>query len=217
MTHDTDVSAATNLDAFCKTSVRTGILGTIALSLSMQPVRAMDPATQQEERMTQKHPAPSEKTPKQCALPLSDAELRKRLTPQQYQVLRESKTEQPFANAYWNNKQPGLYVDVVTGEPLFASVDKFDSGTGWPSFFRPIRPETIVEKQEASHGMIRTEVRSKSSDSHLGHVFDDGPQPSGLRYCINSAALRFVPKDELEKEGYGQYRHLFESSPDSSP
>ena len=151
-----------------------------------------------------------DKAPKwQCELPKSDEELRKTLTPEQYQIMRKNGTEQPFANAYWNNKQPGLYVDRISGEPLFASSDKFESGTGWPSFLRPVKPEAIVEKPDTTHGMARTEVRSKMSNSHLGHVFDDGPQPTGLRYCINSASLRFIPLDDLDKEGYGEYRALF--------
>ena len=152
----------------------------------------------------------------QCPLPLSDAELKKRLTEEQYHVTRQGGTERPFANAYWNNKQPGLYVDVVTGEPLFASTDKFDSRTGWPSFTKPITPGMIEEKKDAAYGMVRTEVRAKNSGSHLGHVFDDGPAPTGLRYCINSAALRFIPVEELEKAGYGKYLKLFQQGSSSS-
>ena len=148
-----------------------------------------------------------------CPLPLSDDEIKQRLTQEQYYVTRQSGTERPFANPYWNNKRPGLYVDVLSGEPLFASTDKFDSRTGWPSFTKPIKPETIAEHADTDHGMMRTEVRSKSSNSHLGHVFDDGPQPTGLRYCINSAALRFIPVEELEQAGYGQYRSLFSQDP----
>ena len=153
----------------------------------------------------------------QCALPMSDAELRKTLSPEQYRILRENGTERPFANALWDNKRAGLYVDPISGQPLFASLSKFDSGTGWPSFTHPIEPEALVERTDASHGTTRTEVRSKTSDSHLGHVFDDGPGPTGLRYCINSAALKFVPVEELEKEGYGQYRSLFQSSSKTPP
>ena len=134
-----------------------------------------------------------------------------RLSAEQYRVTQRNGTEPPFENAYWDNKEPGLYVDVVSGEPLFTSMDKFDSGCGWPSFTKPIEAENVVERHDSSHGMTRTEVRSNQGDSHLGHVFPDGPREAGgLRYCINSASLRFVPLDELEKEGYGGYRKLFE-------
>jgi methionine-R-sulfoxide reductase len=140
------------------------------------------------------------------------AQLKSALTPEQYAVTQQCGTEPPFRNAYWDNHDPGLYVDVVSGEPLFASVHKFDSGTGWPSFTRPVAPN-ITEVEDRSHGMRRIEVRSKHGDSHLGHVFPDGPrEDGGLRYCINSASLRFIPLAELEQEGYGEFLSLFDGS-----
>jgi methionine-R-sulfoxide reductase len=134
----------------------------------------------------------------------------KKLTPLQYEVTQRCGTEEPFDNEYWNNHREGIYVDVVSGEPLFSSTDKFDSGTGWPSFTKPIDKNSIVEEEDRSYGMRRVEVRSKTGGSHLGHVFNDGPKPTGMRFCINSAALRFIPKEDLEKEGYGKYKALFE-------
>lgn len=143
------------------------------------------------------------------------SEIVKKLTKKQFEVTQQCATERPFDNEFWNHKEPGIYVDVVSGEPLFSSTDKFDSGSGWPSYTRPIKKEHIVEKPDNSHGMSRTEVKSKNADSHLGHVFDDGPkEKSGLRYCINSASLRFISEKDLEKEGYGEFRYLFKK-PDS--
>jgi methionine-R-sulfoxide reductase len=153
----------------------------------------------------QERKAPGQRTEERESL----EELRAKLSPLQFEVVCENGTEMPFQNEYWDNHEPGIYVDVVSGEPLFSSTDKFDSGTGWPSFTRPLDEDEVEERIDQSHGMTRVEVRGKSADSHLGHVFPDGPQPTGLRFCINSAAVRFVPVDRLEEEGYGEYLVLF--------
>ncbi len=149
------------------------------------------------------------KNPQKYMRPSKD-ELKKKLSSLEYKVTQEKGTEPPFKNEYWDNKEPGIYVDIVSGEPLFSSKDKFDSGTGWPSFTKPLEPENIMEKNDFSFFSRRTEVRSKNGGSHLGHVFNDGPKPTGLRYCLNSAALKFIPYKDLEKEGYGEYKKMFE-------
>ena len=180
-----------------------GLLGLLLFLNRAGAQKRDDPATQPPAMTT-----PSTNSDK-SAKPV-DAELRKKLTPEQYHVTQMCGTEPPFQNAYWNEHRDGIYVDIVSGEPLFSSLDKFDSGTGWPSFTKPIDKARVAEKSDRTLGMERTEVRSSKSDSHLGHVFPDGPAPIGQRYCINSAALRFVPVGKLREEGYGDYLALFE-------
>ena len=151
--------------------------------------------------------------PRRVFVKPSDSDLKKKLTPLQYAVTQHEATETPFHNAFWDNHEPGIYVDVVSGEPLFSSLDKFESGTGWPSFTKPLDPANIRTKTDRMLGFSRTEVRSAHADSHLGHVFDDGPRPTGLRYCMNSASMRFIPVAQLEAEGYGEYLPLFNAKP----
>jgi methionine-R-sulfoxide reductase len=167
-------------------------------------------AQRKDEPATQSTPMNSPSPTSEKNAKANEADLRKKLTPEQYRVTQMCGTEPAFHNEYWDNHRAGIYVDIVSGEPLFTSLDKFDSGTGWPSFTKPIAKEHVAEKSDRAFGMERTEVRSSKSDAHLGHVFDDGPGPAGQRYCINSASLRFIPVEKLKEEGYGEYLALFE-------
>lgn len=193
--------------------VRNHAIQSILLSASALSLLCVAPtaATAQDRRPT----AIPAAVPQRVYVKPSDAELRKKLTPIQYTVTQHANTESPFHNEYWDNHEPGIYVDIVSGEPLFSSSDKYDSGTGWPSFTRPLDPANIKTRTDHLLGYSRTEVRSAAADSHLGHVFDDGPRPTGLRYCMNSAAMRFIPVSRLKAEGYGQYLALFR--PNATP
>lgn len=186
---------------------RTGLPGFAGAAISLALLCAV-PAGAQTRATTASASSPAPTARKAFVKP-SDSELKKKLTPLQYEVTQHEATETPFRNEFWDNHEAGIYVDVVSGEPLFSSLDKYDSGTGWPSFTKPLEPANIHTKTDRMLGYARTEVRSAHADSHLGHVFDDGPRPTGLRYCMNSASLRFIPVNRLEAEGYGQYAYLF--------
>ena len=179
-----------------------------ALGAALLPISATVSSAQTQPATTTVSAVPSLQPTRVFTKP-SDAELKKRLSKLQYEVTQHAETEVPFRNEYWNNHAAGIYVDVVSGEPLFSSLDKFESGTGWPSFTRPLVPANLATTGDKTLGMDRTEVRSKMANSHLGHVFDDGPKPTGLRYCMNSASLKFIPADKLESAGYGEFAKLF--------
>ena len=183
-------------------------LSAVVMFLNRAGAQKKEATNSQSTAMTNPSTSPTDNKEKRSA-----EELKQKLNPQQYYVTQQCGTEPPFQNEYWDNHRAGIYVDVVSGEPLFTSLDKFDSGTGWPSFTKPIANEHVTEKGDVSHGMKRTEVRSSKSDSHLGHIFDDGPAPTRQRYCINSAALRFIPVEKLKEEGYGEFLPLFEKVP----
>jgi methionine-R-sulfoxide reductase len=193
------------------------ILRTTLLSSLLLGAAAVDLAAASPEKPDSGSPSKTEPASKAVTKD-SKEDLKKKLTPLQYDVTCNAATEPPFRNAYWNNHAAGLYVDVIDGEPLFTSSHKFDSGTGWPSFFQPVHKESILEKEDRSHNMLRVEVISKKSGAHLGHLFPDGPKPTGMRYCINSASLKFIPVADLDKEGYGKYRSLIEEpAPAAAP
>jgi methionine-R-sulfoxide reductase len=186
-----------------RTALAALLTASAAAALLCSPVQAQaKPATSA--------PSPA---PRRAFVKPADTELKKKLTPLQYEVTQHAATETPYRNIYWDNHEPGIYVDIVSGEPLFSSVDKYDSGTGWPSFTRPLDPANIRTKTDRMLGFERTEVRSAHADSHLGHLFDDGPAPAHLRYCMNSASMRFIPVAQLEAQGYGQYLELFRPKP----
>jgi methionine-R-sulfoxide reductase len=184
-------------------SPRSGVVVAAAIAAAISLFLIAAPVQGQAKQASAPAPAP-----RKVFVKPSDSEIRRKLTPLQYAVTQREATETPFRNVYWDNHEPGIYVDIVSGEPLFSSLDKYDSGTGWPSFTRPLEPANIHTKTDRLLGFGRTEVRSAHADSHLGHVFDDGPRPTGLRYCMNSAAMRFIPASQLEAEGYGEYAQL---------